>query len=86
MSELSVNRITILPLRDMVLVELQSEAPQAGLQVIRESRAVRPAKIIAIGPEVRDLAVDMVALVNTVAATSINGCLLVPQQAILGTL
>ena len=78
--------LRIVPLRNMVLVQLQPEQPTTGLQVIREPRAVRPAKILAIGPEVHDLAVDMVALVNTVAATSINGCLLVPQHAILGTL
>jgi len=78
--------LKIQPLRNMVLVELQPEKPQIGLQVIRAPQAVRPAKILAVGPEVQDLAVDMVALVNTVAATSINGCLLVPQHAILGTL
>ena len=81
-----MNTLRIIPLRDQVLVELQPEQEQSGLQVIREPKAVRPARVIAVGPEVRDLTVDMVALVNTVAATSINGCLLVPQQAILGTL
>ena len=81
-----IRPITIQPLRNMVLVELQPEKPTTGLHVIREPKAVRLAKILAIGPEVQDLGVDMVALVNTVAATSINGCLLVPQHAILGTL
>jgi len=83
---MSQQTITVIPLRDMVLVELQPEQPQTGLQVIREPRAVRPARVLAVGPEVRDLTVEQIALVNTVAATSINGCLLVPQHAILGTL
>jgi len=69
-----------------VLVELQPEKPRVGLQVIRGPKSVRPAKILALGPEVRDLTINMVALVNIAAATSINGCLLVPQHAILGTL
>ena len=78
--------LSIIPLRDMVLVELQPEPIQSVLQVLREPRAVRAARVVAVGPEVRDLTIEQIALVNTVAATSINGCLLVPQHAILGTL
>jgi hypothetical protein len=78
--------MTILPLRDMVLVRLQPEAPPAGLPVVREARLVRPATILACGPEVRDLQPAMVALVNTIVATEVDHCLLVPQSAILGTL
>ena len=78
--------LSILPLRDMVLVELQPEHPQVGLVVIREPKAVRAARVIAVGPEVRDLEVDMVALVNQVSATAINGYWLVPERSVLGTL
>ena len=78
--------VRIMPLRNMVLVRLEPEAPLSGLQVIRPERVVRPAKILACGPEVRDLAPDMVALVNIVTATQVDGCYLVPAPSILGTL
>lgn len=70
----------------MVLVRLEPEAPRSGLHLIQEARAVRPAKILACGPEVRDLEPDMVALVNIVTATQVDGCYLVPAPSILGTL
>ena len=78
--------LSIIPLRDMVLVELQPEPIQSVLQVLREPRAVRAARVVAVGPEVRDLTVDMMALVNQVSATAINGYWLVPERSVLGTL
>ena len=79
-------QIKIIPLRDQVLVELQPEPIPSGLQVIREPKAVRPARVVAVGPEVRDLQPEMIALVNQVTATAINGYLLVPERSVLGTL
>ena len=76
----------ITPLRNMVLVRLEPEVPRPGIQVIREARTVRPARVLACGPEVRDLAPDMIALVNIVTATQVDGCYLVPAPSILGTL
>lgn len=78
--------LTITPLRNMVLVKLVPPPVMSALQVIQAPRAVQQARIMACGPEVTDLKVGMVALVNTAAATQLNGQLLVPQTAILGTL
>jgi len=76
----------ISPLRNMVLVRLVPEPAPSGLQVVRDAKAVRAATILACGPEVRDLQIDQVALVNIVTATQVDGCYLVPAPSILGTL
>ena len=83
---MSHQAITIIPLRDQVLVELQPEPKRPGIQVIQEPKAVRAAKVIAVGPEVRDLQPEMIALVNQVSATAISGYWLVPERSVLGTL
>ena len=80
------NAIQIIPLRDMVLVELESEIAPEGLTVICAPRVVQRARIVACGPEVRDLAPGYLVLANTSAGHRINGQLLVPAHAILGTL
>ena len=79
--------VNIIPLRNMVLVRFQDEGLQEGeLVVIRDPKLVRPARVLAVGPEVRDIKPDMVALVNRVAGTSIGEQVLVPESAIVGTL
>jgi len=80
--------LQIQPLRNMIVVKLQphEQSSEAGLAVIRSERLVRPARIVACGPEVRDLRPGMMALVNTATATQINGCLLVAEATVLGTL
>lgn len=76
----------ILPLRNMVLVRFQERPALGTLWRPEEARTVRPAVVVACGPEVRDLHPDMVALVNSIAGTAIDGCLLVPESGIVGTL
>lgn len=78
----------IVPLRNMVLVRFQDEEIEtaSGLQLVRDPRQIRPAVVLAVGPEVKDLRVDMVALVNQVAGTQIGENVLVPESAIVGTL
>ena len=76
----------ILPLRNLVLVRFEQEEDESPLVVIRAAKAIRPAKVLAIGPEVREIRVGMVALVNSVAGTLIGEQLLIPESAIVGTL
>ena len=78
----------VIPLRNLVLVRFQDEdnTTESGLEVIRDPKAIRPARVLACGPEVRDLKPDMVALVNQVAGTQIGENVLVPESAIIGTL
>ena len=81
-------RLQIKPLRDIVVVELCAEARSASsvLRIIREPSLVRTATVAACGPEVRDLAPGMTVLINTAAATQLDGYLLVAEPTILGTL
>lgn len=76
----------ILPLRNMVLVRFEQEREDSPLYVVRDPKMVRPARVLAVGPECRDMQVGMVALVNSVAGTAIGEDLLVPESAIVGTL
>ena len=78
----------VIPLRNLVLVRFQDEdnTTESGLEVIRDPKAIRPARVLACGPEVRDIKPDMVALVNQVAGTRIGENVLVPESAIIGTL
>ena len=78
----------VIPLHNMVLVRFQDEEmeTESGLAVVRDPRKIRPARVLACGPEVKDIKPEMVALVNHVAGTVVGENLLVPESAILGTL
>lgn len=76
----------IVPLRNLVLVRFEQEVDDSPLVVIRDPKQIRPARVLATGPEVRDMKVGMVALVNSIAGTLIGEELLVPESAIIGTL
>lgn len=79
--------MTIIPLRNLLLVRLKPEETQKGsLIVIRDPRLARPAEVLAVGPEVRDVKVGDTAVVNSISATLIGDALLVPETAVLGTL
>ena len=84
----SVYPVKIVPLRNMVLVRLDDEHTDtaSGLAVVRDPRVVRPAVILAVGPEVRDVREGQRVMVNTVVATVIGDELLIPEYAILGTI
>ena len=72
----------------MVLVRFQEDIQRSpsGLQLVRDARSVRPASILACGPDVQDVAPGMIALVNAVAGIIIGDQLLIPEHAILATL
>lgn len=79
----------LIPLRNLVLVRFEQERPDSELiTVIRDPKQIRPARVLATGPECRDVKVGMVALVNSIAGTSIGDSeqLLIPESAIVGTL
>lgn len=79
--------MTILPLRNMVLVRLhngtQSSSP---LVVIAPERAICRFRVVACGPEVRDVKPEQIVLANRLAGTAIGNDFLIPESAILGTL
>ena len=78
--------MTILPLRNMVLVRPRSEKSASDrLIVIQETKPAKPCDVLAVGPEVQDVQVGQVAIVNTITGTVIGDNLLVPETSILGT-
>jgi len=78
--------LRIQPLRNMVVVELESVPAVSGqLTVMREIPLIRLAHVIGCGPEVRDILPGQRVLINTAVATQLNGSLLVPEPTILGT-
>lgn len=77
----------ITPLRNQVLLRLQNgTAPPHGLAVIQAERAVCRFRVMACGPDVRDVQEGQIVLANRLAGTSIGDELLLPESAILGTL
>lgn len=77
----------ILPLHRMVWVHL--EAPNGhsgGLVVVRPESPIRTARVIACGPEVRDVQTGQRVVVNSLAGTTVGDECLVPESAILGVL
>lgn len=78
--------MTIIPIRNLLLVKIRPEAQSGSLIVLRETRPARPVDVVAVGPEVRDVKVGDVAVVNTIAGTVVGDQLLVPETAVLGTL
>lgn len=77
----------IQPLRNMLLVRLkESKTQSGGIVLIRDDRLARPATVEAIGPEVLDLKVGDVVVVNVVAGTAVGDTLLLSESAVLGTL
>ena len=79
--------LRIQPLRNIVVVELEPEAPPptAMLTVVRGPQLIRLARVTACGPEVQDVVPGQRVLVNTAAGTQLNGSLLVAEPTILGT-
>ena len=86
MPTLHAPRVQIQPLGSMVLVKLQDAPQHSRLHTVQEAAVVRRARILAIGPEVQDLAPQQLVLVNTLAGMAIQDQLLVPEIAILATL
>lgn len=79
--------MTILPLRNMVLVELAPNGHHASkLIVVAPERAICRFIVQACGPEVRDVQQGQTVLANRLAATVIGGQYLLPEPAIVGIL
>ena len=71
----------------MLLVRLRPTAPRSqSLVVITAERAAKQATVEAIGPEVRDVRVGDVVIINAVAGMAVGDSLLVPETAVVGTL
>lgn len=77
----------ITPLRDQVLVELLPEAtPQAGVIAVArlESPVSTAARVVAIGDDVRDVAVGASVVVSRLQGIEVGGALLmIPESAVL---
>lgn len=78
----------IIPLRNQILVQFADtkQESKGGIQLIRDPRVARPARVLAVGPEVRDVRVGQTVVANSVAGAAIEDALLLPETAILGTL
>ena len=76
--------MTIIPLRNLVLVQLQPDTKKGPLIMVADNRTAKPATVVAVGPEVRDVKVGQTAIVNIVTGTVIGAHLLVPETAVLG--
>lgn len=77
--------MTILPLRSMVLLAPHANgAPSSKLVVVASERAICRFRVVACGPEVRDVQAGQIVLANRLAATVIGGQFLLPESAILG--
>lgn len=77
----------ILPMHAMVWVHLEAPNGHTGaVEVIRAPSPIRTARVIACGPEVRDVRPEQRVVVNSLAGTTVGDECLVPESAILGTL
>ncbi len=76
--------MTIIPIRNLLLVKLRPESETGTLIVVRSERPAKQAEVIAVGPEVRDVKVGDVAIVNSLTGTVVGDHLLVPETAVLG--
>lgn len=75
----------VLPLGRMVLLAPHvNGAPRSKLTVVAPERAICRFRVVACGPEVRDVKPDQIVLANRLAATVIGEQFLMPESAILG--
>ncbi len=79
-----MSTVVLEPMRDWVLVRLRPVADKTGLiHRVVHFEASRWADVLAVGPEVRDVAVGMVVLVNPLIGQIIQDDLLVPEPSIM---
>lgn len=77
----------IIPLRNMVLLRSQNGTlPRSTLVVIAPERAICRFRVMACGPEVRDVKPEQIVLANRLAGTAFGSEFLIPESAILGYL
>lgn len=77
----------ISPLRNMVLLA-PTDGHQAStiLTVVSPERAICRFRVVACGPEVRDVAEGQTVLANRLAGTVIGAEILLPESSILGVI
>lgn len=79
--------LTIQPLRNYVLVRPENGTkPPSKLVVVAPERVICPFRVLAIGPEVRDVQLGQIVLANRLTGTSIGNDFLLPESAIVGYL
>lgn len=76
------------PQRDWLLVALEDEAPPANGGLVAVVRLARPAstyaRVVAVGPEVRDVRVGAKVVISRLQGIEIgDGQLLLPESAVL---
>ena len=76
------------PMRDVVVVKLRAARGWQGkIEVVGGPQAaVREAEVVSVGPEVRDIAVGDVVLVNLLVTSKVADSYLVAEENILGML
>ena len=80
--------MNIEPLRDYVLVELRDmTAPSASdIEIVRlDATPSRYARVLAVGPDVRETTVGTTVIISKLQGFDIAGQLVLPESAILAT-
>ena len=75
---------SLIPLGDLVVVELLPEPPRSSLLVVITSPSrSQLAKIVAIGPEVRDVQVGERVLVSRLAGQDVGDKVILQERSVL---
>lgn len=78
--------ISLEPLGSRLLVRLRPQV-QTGLIVrVSQNESARPADVLAVGPETRDVEVGMGVLVSTLAGQLIGDDVIMPESSVLAFL
>lgn len=77
--------MTITPLRDLVLVELEDAPASSGaIQVVRlDTQPSMYARVIAVGPECREARAGVRCIVSRLQGIEVDGRVLLPESAVL---
>lgn len=77
--------VTLQPLGARILVRLRpSKSKSALLFLPNERQSAREADVIAVGPEVRDVSVGAIVIVNALSGQQVGDELILPESAVLG--
>lgn len=76
------------PLRDLVLVRLRPLPEKVGLIHVpsQHQETAREADVLAVGPEVLDVAVGSAVLVSVLTGQVVGEDILLPESSVLGYL
>lgn len=70
----------------VLLAQTNGHQSSAILAVVTPERAICRFRVVACGPDVRDVSEGQTVLANRLAGTSIGSEILLPESSILGTL